>query len=66
MIAVALKTFSFSWWWVAALVPMALVSVWMDKKHIAPGEQEAATRINPEWNRFMKEFEELKKRVDAL
>ena len=63
-LAAAVKLYDLSWWWVAALIPLAAVSILIDRRHIYPGEAEAATRKNPEWNRMMKKIGDVEKLIN--
>lgn len=62
-IAVFLKIFDLSPWWLATLIPLVVLSILLDRRYIAPGEVEAATKINPQWWNMMEILEDIRKQV---
>jgi hypothetical protein len=59
-IAVFIKIYDISWWWFLLLIPFMVILIFLDRRYIAPGEQEASTLINPQWHRLINLIEELK------
>jgi hypothetical protein len=59
------KTFNIPWIWGLAMFPITAISIWIDRKWIAPGELLAGSKANPEWREVRGWVKEIRDKINA-
>jgi hypothetical protein len=52
------------WWYYLALIPAAVVYIWLDMKALFPGEANAATDANPRWKDLIDRLTRIEEKLD--